>query len=192
MDFQTARRAMVDNQLRPQAVTDPLVIAAMAVVPREEFVPEEGRANAYIDRIVPLGGGRFLNPPATLGRLLTELEPRPAERALVLGSAPEYAAAVLRHMGLQVEVAKDGDLTQGSPDGAPYDLIVIDGAVEYLPDAIVNQLRDGGRLGACLIERGVQRMVIGQRAGDGFGIKSIADAAAALVPGFEKPKAFSF
>lgn len=102
MDFKAARRAMVDSQLRPQAVTDPLVIAAMATVTREQFLPEDGRALAYVDRVVALGDGRFLSPPATLGRLLTELEPRPAERALVIGTAPAYAAAVLREMGLQV------------------------------------------------------------------------------------------
>lgn len=192
MDFHAARRAMVDSQLRPQAVTDPLVIAAMATVPREVFVPGESRAFAYVDRIVPLGDGRFLNPPTTLGRLLTELEPRPAERALVIGTAPGYAAAVLREMGLEVRECGEGDLTAGIPDGAPYDLILIDGAVELIPDSIIGQLRDGGRLGACLIERGVQRLVIGRRAGDGFGVRSFADAAAGPLPGFEQPRAFTF
>ncbi len=192
MDFRAARRAMVDNQLRPQAVTDPLVIAAMASVPREQFLPEEGRALAYVDRIVALGDGRFLSPPATLGRLLTELEPRPAERALVIGTAPAYAAAVLREMGLQVTECGQGDLTAGDQSGAPYDLILIDGAVELIPDGVVEQLRDGGRLGACLVDGGVQRLVIGRRAAGSFGVKSFADAAAAPVPGFERPRAFTF
>ena len=73
MDFAQARRAMVDSQLRPQAVTDPLVVAAMATVPREAFVPQGSAAIAYIDRMVPLGNGRSLSPPASLGRMLTEL-----------------------------------------------------------------------------------------------------------------------
>lgn len=192
MDFAKARRAMVDNQLRPQAVTDPRVIAAMALVPREAFVGEGQSALAYIDRIVPLGGGKGLSPPATLGRLLTELAPQPGERALVIGSAGEYATAVLREIGLDVRLCDAGDLTQGLPDGAPYDLILIDGAVELIPDGIVAQLADGGRLGACLIDNSVPRMVIGRRAGPGFGTKSIADAAAAPLPGFERPAAFVF
>ena len=192
MDFQAARRAMVDSQLRPQAVTDPLVIAAMATVPREAYVPEESRVFAYIDRVVSLGEGRFLNPPASLGRLLTELEPRPAERALVIGTAPAYAAAVLREMGLEVRESGEGDLTAGLPDGAPYDLILIDGAVEFIPEAIIAQLREGGRLGACLISQGVQRLVIGTRAGDSFGLRSFADSAAGPLPGFERPRAFTF
>lgn len=192
MDFKAARRAMVDSQLRPQAVTDPLVIAAMATVPREQFLPEEGRALAYVDRVVALGDGRFLSPPATLGRLLTELEPRPAERALVIGTAPAYAAAVLREMGLQVTECGEGDLTLGRPDEAPYDLILIDGAVEQIPDRIVRQLRHDGRLGTCLIDEGVQRLVIGRKAAGSFGVKSFADAAAPPVRGFERPRAFTF
>lgn len=192
MDFQAARRAMVDSQLRPQAVTDPLVLAAMASVPREAFLPEESRSIAYMDRSVPAGEGRFLSPPATLGRLLTELEPRPAEKALVIGTAPAYAAAVLREMGLDVREHGDGDLTQGDRDGAPYDLILIDGAVEQVPDSIVRQLKHDGRLGACLVEQGVQRLVIGQRAGDGFGTRAFADSAASPLPGFDRPEAFSF
>ena len=192
MDFQAARRAMVDSQLRPQAVADPLVIAAMVSVPREAFVPEESRDFAYIDRIVTLGDGRFLNPPVMLGRLLTELEPRPAERALVIGTAPAYAAALLREMGLEVRECGQGDLTAGVTDGAPYDLILIDGAIEFVPESIIGQLRNGGRLGACLIERGVQRLVIGILSGDSFGLRSFADSAAGPLPGFERPAAFTF
>ena len=192
MDFQAARRAMVDSQLRPQAVTDPLVIAAMATVPREAFVPEESRDFAYIDRVLPLGDGRFLNPPMTIGRLLTELEPRPAERALVIGTAPGYVAAVLREMGLEVRESGEGDLTAGLDGGAPYDLIYLDGAVELIPESITAQLRDGGRLGACLVQDGVQRLVIGVRSGDSFGVRFFADSAAGPLPGFERPRAFTF
>jgi len=191
MDYAKARRVMVDSQLRPQAVTDPAVVAAMASVPREQFVPEEVQPFAYMDRILDLGGGKALSPPATLGRMLTELSPRPGERALVIGTAPAYAAAVLAEMGLDVVTLGDGDLAQGLAGGGPYDVIILDGAVEVLSDTIIAQLRDGGRLGTCLIENGVQRLVIGRRAG-AFGTKSIADAAAARLPGFDRPHAFVF
>lgn len=192
MDFQAARRAMVDSQLRPQAVNDPLVVSAMATVPREAFVPDESKSFAYMDRLLPAGEGRFLSPPVTLGRLLTELEPRPAEKALVIGTAPGYAAAVLRNMGLEVREHGEGDLTAGNRDGAPYDLILIDGAVEIIPESVTRQLRHDGRLGACLVEDGVQRLVIGTRSGDSFGFRAFADSPAAPLPGFDKPEAFTF
>lgn len=192
MDYALARRAMIDNQLRPEAVTDSLVIAAMASVPREHFVPENVRALSYADRPVPLGEGKYLNPPATLGRMLTELEARPGERALVIGPAAAYCAAVLARMGLEVRSVTEGDLTQGLAGGGPYDVIILDGAVEFIPETIVAQLTDGGRLGTCLFENGVQRMVIGRRAGTAFGLKSVADAAAAPLPGFARPPVFTF
>lgn len=192
MDYATARRTMVDNQLRPQAVTDPLVIAAMASVPREQYVPAAMQPIAYGDRTLDLGEGKFLSPPATVGRMLTELEPRPGERALVVGTAPGYVAAVLAEMGLHTNLLGDGDLAAGLPGGGPYDLIILDGAVELVPETIIAQLRDGGRLGTCLIENGVQRLVVGRRSGAGFGTRSIVDAAAGPIPGFERPRAFVF
>jgi len=191
MDYAKARRVMVDSQLRPQAVTDSSVVAAMAVVPREQFVPEAVQPVAYMDRVLDLGDGKALSPPATLGRMLTELSPRPGERALVIGTAPAYAAAVLAEIGVDVVTLADGDLAQGLAGGGPYDIIILDGAVEVIPNTVVVQLRDGGRLGACLFENGVQRLVIGHRAG-AFGTKSIADAAAARLPGFDRPRAFVF
>ncbi len=192
MDYEKARRAMIDSQLRPEAVTDSLVIAAMATVPREQFVPEQVRPLAYMDRPVPLGDGAFLTPPATLGRMLTEIEARSGERALVVGPGGAYAAAVLGRMGLGVRSVTEGDLTQGLADGGPYDVIVIDGAVEFIPEPIIAQLAEGGRLGTCLMENGVPRLVIGRRAGDSFGLKSFADASAAPLPGFARPPAFIF
>src|SRR4028119_1877774 len=165
MDFVAARRAMVDSQLRPQAVTDPLVVTAMAIVPREEFVPAEVRASAYIDRTVTIAPGRGLSPPASLGRMLTELECRTRERALVVGAGSGYSAAILVDMGLDVVAVEndpallgplrtlsgakvvEGPLEQGAPDHGPYDLILVDGQIEDLPDALVEQLKVGGRLG---------------------------------------------
>lgn len=192
MDYEKARRAMIDSQLRPEAVTDSLVIAAMAKVPRELFVPQEVRQLAYMDRSLPLGGGAFLMPPATLGRMLTEIEARPGERALVVGPGAAYVAAVLAEMGLEIHSLTEGDLTQGLPGGGPYDVIILDGAVEFVPDPIVAQLADGGRLGTCLHDNGVQRLVIGRRATGAFGLKTIADASAAPLPGFSRPPAFTF
>ncbi|MGA9581202.1 MAG: protein-L-isoaspartate O-methyltransferase, partial [Allosphingosinicella sp.] len=86
----------------------------------------------------------------------------------------------------------EGPLAEGFPEGAPYDLILIDGAVQCVPEALVSQLADGGRLAAGLLENGVTRLAIGRRAGEGFGMAAFADAAAAILPGFAKPRAFEF
>lgn len=206
-DYAAARQAMVDSQLRPEGVTDPLVIAAMAAVPRERFVPEEARAIAYSDRPVPLGEGRALAPPAALGALLNALRPAPGERAIVVGAGPGYSAAVLAAIGLEV-IALDaagagaaegvafervhGPLEGGYAKGAPYDLILIDGAVAMIPEALIAQLADGGRLGAALIENGITRLIVGRKSGNAFGHRMIGDAGVPPLPGFDRPLAFTF
>jgi protein-L-isoaspartate(D-aspartate) O-methyltransferase len=208
-DYQAARDAMVDSQLRPQGVNDPEVLKAMLAVPREQFVPEEARPLAYIDRGVPLGEGRYLSPAAALGLLLTQLSPVRGERVLVVGAGTGYSAAVLIEMGLTVTALEEspqlaarakalgietvqGPLDAGWKRRAPYDVILIDGAVEHIPDALVSQLEDGGRLGAALIDKGVSRLIVGRKGGGGFGHYSIADAAVAELPGFRCPRAFTF
>lgn len=208
-DYAAARVSMVDTQLRPEGVNFPPVVEAMAVVAREEFVAPEAKPLAYIDRTVPIGAGRLMNGPAVLGKLLTEMAPLRGERALVVGCGTGYSAAVLQEMGLDVvglESSVDlaararangidiveGPLEEGWKKGAPYDLILIDGAVEHLPDTIIAQLTGHGRLGVALIDKGITRLVVGRRAGDGFGLHSMADSGAATLPGFSKPRTFTF
>lgn len=209
-DYLAARQAMVDSQLRPQGVNDPAVVAAMAAVPREQFVPEEQRPLAYADRSIPLGEGREMPAPAVTGLLLTALAPLRGETALVVGAGSGYSAAVLAAMGVTVtalesspalaDVARaqgldvvEGPLASGYAGAAPYDLVLIDGAVELIPDSIVDQLAEGGRLGAGLAgEGGIVRLVVGRKAGGGFATHSVADAATPRLPGFERPAAFAF
>ncbi len=212
-NFEQMRRAMVSNSLRTTGVSDARVLAAMGAVPRERFVPPERIPVAYADNPVPLGNGRELNSPLALGRMLTEAAPQPHERALVIGVGTGYAAAVLaRLVGYVVAVEEDGDLVavahsrladtevklvhgplgEGFPAGAPYDLILIDGAVEFVPDQLIDQLEDGGRLATALLDEGVSRIAIGRRAGDGFGLAPVSDRAAAILPGFTKPRTFTF
>ena len=212
-NFEHMRRAMIASQLRTTGVNDPRVLDAMGEVPRERFVPAERRALAYADALVPLKPGRDLNPPMALGRLLTEARPRRGERALVIGAATGYAAAVAaRLVGPLVAVEEDeelaalarealagtearlveGPLAKGWKKGAPYDLVLIDGAVETVPEALIDQLADGGRLAAGIVEDGVTRLALGRKAGEGFGMAAFADAAAAVLPGFARPRAFSF
>lgn len=208
-DFAAARLAMVESQLRPQGVVDPAVTAAMGSVPREQFVPDAARPLAYVDRGLALGGGRFLPAPTVLGQLLTQMRPERGQRALVVGAGTGYSAAVLRAMGLDVVAVEsssdlaakarelgitvvDGPLEAGDPNGRSFDQILIDGAVEFIPDAIVAQLADGGRLGTALIDRGITRLVAGRKSGSAFGYLTFGDAGVPALPGFSRPKEFSF
>ena len=208
-DYVAARQAMVDSQLRPEGVNDPAVIEAMSLVPRERFVPDEQKPLAYIDRAVPLGEGRALPPPAVLGLLLTALAPLRGERALVVGAATGYSAAVLTEMGIATAAVEcssslaaaarkngvqvvEGALEGGHPEGGDYDFILVDGAVESIPDALVAQLKDGGRLGGAIVDKGITRLIVGRKAGTGFGYLTVADAATPALPGFQRPQAFTF
>jgi protein-L-isoaspartate(D-aspartate) O-methyltransferase len=208
-DYTAARQAMVDSQLRPQGVSDPLVVSAMASVPRELFVPEEFRPLAYSDRSVPLGGGRKLSPADATGLLLTSLAPRPGQKALVVGAGTGYSAALLSEIGVDV-VALDSDpallsvaaerglmtvqgpLEAGHAKDAPFDLILIDGAVDHVPDELIGQLRDGGLIGYAAIDRGVTRLAVGRKSGGSLGMRTIADSAVDPLPGFTRPRAFTF
>jgi protein-L-isoaspartate(D-aspartate) O-methyltransferase len=211
--FDLMRRAMIASQLRTTGTNDPRVLAAMGEVPRERFVPAARISLAYADALVPLKPGRDFNSPMALGRLLTEAAPKAGERSLAIGVATGYAAAVLeRLVGPLVAVEEDaelaaearanlagsrvelveGALAEGWKAGGPYDLILIDGAVEFVPDGLVEQLAEGGRLAAGLAENGITRLAIGRRAGEGFGMTAFADAAAAILPGFARPRAFKF
>ncbi|MBX3562172.1 MAG: protein-L-isoaspartate O-methyltransferase [Sphingomonas sp.] len=213
LDFATMRRAMVASQLRTTGVNDPRVIAAMGEVPRETFLPAERALLAYADTMLPLGDGRAMNPPMALGRLLTEARLDGSERALVIGAATGYAAAVMARLtasvvaleqdaklaaearaalaGTAVELV-EGPLGRGWAAGAPYDVVLIDGAVEEVPQEIVDQVADGGRIALALLDRGVARLAVGRVVGGAFGAVTYADAAVAPLPGFEKPKIFSF
>lgn len=211
--FEPMRRAMVASQLRTTGVSDPRVNAAMGEVARERFVPADRAAIAYADTMVPIGHGRQLNPPMALGRMLTEAKLTGSERALVIGAGTGYAAAVLTKLvasvialeeqpelaafarealtGTGVELV-EGPLADGHPSGAPFDFILIDGAVEEVPQAIVDQVADGGEIALALLEQGVSRLSSGRVVAGAFSVTTYADAAAAALPGFAKARTFSF
>src|SRR4051794_22699516 len=208
-DYGAAREAMVESQLRPQGVTDPAVLAAMGRIEREKFLPSAVRALAYVDRAVAIGEDRLMSGPAVVGRLLTQMKPEPGQRALVVGAGTGYSVAVLAAMGLSVKglesdaelisIARSagvklvqGSLELGLAGDGPYDQILIDGAVDVVPDAIVAQLADGGRLGGAINDRGVTRLVVGRKSGSAFGTLSIGDAGVPVLPGFSRPKEFVF
>ena len=211
--FLPMRRAMVASQLRTTGVNDPRVIAAMGEVARERFVPAERQALAYADAIVPLAPGRAMNPPMALGRLLTEARLRGHERALVVGAGTGYAAAVLARLVASVVAVEEdedllgfakgalagtgvnlvkGPLAKGWAKSGPYDFILIDGAVDHVPQAIVDQVADGGAVALALLDRGVSRLAVGRDVGGAFGTTVFADAETAPLPGFAQPRTFSF
>ena len=214
LDFPAMRRAMVDSQLRTNAVSDPRVTAAIESVAREEFVPADRRATAYVDRAIPLSATRSMNPPLVTARLIVEAGIVPTDTVLVVGAASGYAAAVVAGLassvvalesdaalagaakaqlkGLPNVTVVTGDLAKGHSKGAPYDVILVDGAIEQVPDALIRQLAEKGRLAAAVIVGGVSRLSIGYKAGAGFGLDPIMDADAVALPGFAKPKVFSF
>ena len=210
-DIAAARAARIDSQMRPQGVSDGIVLEAMGKVRREDFLPPETRPLAYVDRAVSMGAGRFLPAPAVLGMLLAQMMPVAGQRALVIGAGTGYSAAVLTAIGLDVVALESsesliaraseiggarlfvqGPLEEGHRQGAPYDQILIDGAVEYVPDAIVDQLASGGRLGTALLDRGIARLIVGRKAAGAFGYLSLTDAGVPALPGFTRPPAFTF
>ena len=208
-DFAAAREAMVENQLRPQGVTDPAVLDAMSRVRREEFLPSQVRPLAYVDRAVGIVEGRFLSAPAVLGQLLNQMQVERGQKVLIIGAGTGYSAAVVQAMGLKVWAVEsdaklaasarelgieilEAPLQDGDPSGAPYDQILIDGAVEFIPDTIIGQLADAGRLGAAVVDRGITRLVIGRKAAGAFGSFSFGDAGVPVLPGLSRPKPFTF
>lgn len=213
-DFAAARRHMIESQLRPTDVSDPVVIAAMAVTAREDFLPETQRAIAYIDRAVPLGGGRVLNPALSTGLLLTRAELSSDDKVLLIGSGAGYMAALLAGIVAKVVAVEEDHalveqsrarlagfanvelvesaLADGHAAGAPYSLIIIDGAVGELPEAIVTQLAEGGRLLTGLDEAGVSRLATGRRTAGAFALVPFADTDIAPLAAFARPKSYTF
>jgi len=173
-DFAAARTLMVDGQVRPNKVTDAVVLDAMRELPRERFVPADRSALAYSDEDVPLGGGRFLMEPMVIARLVQIAAVRQGDRALVVGAGTGYGAALLALCGAAVTALEqdaallaiarvvvplvtagaassvmivEGPLADGWKGTAPYDVVLIEGAVPEIPTAILAQVRaDGGRL----------------------------------------------
>ena len=206
-NFSSMRAAMVESQLRTSDVDDQRVIAAMARVPREDFVPLERRAMAYVDRSIPLANGRALNPPLATGRLLKEAQVEQDDRVLLIGAATGYSATLLAALGANVTAveAEDGPqvtvegaaivrgpLAAGAPDGAPYDILFIDGAVQEVPAALIEQLADGARVVTGLVERGVTRLCSGRVVSGVLGLVSLTDLEMVVLPGFAAPERFVF
>ena len=205
------REAMIDSQLRTTGVNDPAVLAAFRAVDRARFVPPAAAAIAYADAAVPLAPGRAMLEPMIVGLLLTHARVAPGDRVLVVGAATGYTAALLAALGATVTALETdpdlaaaarglasvtlvaGSLAAGWPDGAPYDLIVLDGAAAELPPALLAQVADGGRLAGVIVgDDGVGRATVGRVVDGRFAGTGFAETGATVLPGFARAPAFVF
>jgi len=187
--FAAARRAMVDSQLRVSGVNDPAILAAFAAIPREDYVPDAARAIAYIDRAVPLGDTTVLAPALSHGQMLIAAAPLADDHVLVIGRPGAYLGALVAQLSAKVTVAAPDE--DWSAD-APYSLVLIDGAIEVVPEGLSAVLADQGRVVTGLIERGVARLAIGRRAGGELVLTRLAEADFALLPEFAARPSWSF
>jgi protein-L-isoaspartate(D-aspartate) O-methyltransferase len=190
IDFATARRMMVDNQLRTAGITDRRILGAMETVPRERFVPADRQALAYVDTVHPLGGGRMLGPAAPIARLIQLTGAAQTDRVLDVGAGTGYGTAVLSSLCAHVTgLESDGALAaaarrnlealdignaaiaEGPLDGSglaagSFEVILLEGAVDKVPDGLLHLLADGGRLAALVNGRGLAVAQLYVRAGD--------------------------
>ncbi len=207
--FAPARKAMIDSQLRPSGITDAQVLAAMATTPREHYVAAGQQHVAYMDRSLPLGEGRAISSPYAQAVLLQTARPEETDKALLIGGATGYLAALLAPMVGSLDVVEsdarlagapgskvgdwhDGALTAGWKKAGPYDLVIIDGAIEELPKAIASQLAPEGRLVTGLVESGVTRLALGRKVGDTVALQPLAETGMPILTDFAKPKSWSF
>jgi len=192
-DSQTARRAMIDSQLRTSGVNEEFALARMLAVPREDFLPAEKAALAYIDRAIALADGTHLASPLFYGKLLLEAAPERADRVLVVEGGTGYLAALLRPLVAELATIPAADAAAGkAASGAPFSLIVIDGAVEDVPDALAAQLADDGRIVSGLVLRQVTRLASGRRIDGRVALRPIEDLGIPVLHAFNKPKGWSF
>jgi len=217
MDFAAARINMVESQLRTNKVADEAVLDAFLMVPRERFVPAAFQASAYIDDNLPLPNGRALLAPMVLARLLTEARIRGSDKVLDIGCGTGYGTAILARIAASVvgveedgELARqaearlaelgvlhaaiaDGPLVEGYAAGAPYDVIVIEGAVAAVPDGIAAQLAEGGRLVAVVgADPRLGQATLMSRVRSVLSRRPLFDAAAPPLPGFVPAPSFVF
>ncbi len=189
-ELAAARRAMIDSQLRVSGINQEWLLAVLARVPREDHVPANARGHAYIDRAIPLGNGQSLPAPLFQASLLAEAQPQQQEKVLVISPAG-YLSALVEPLVQSVETV-DPAGANGVQTLPAYDLVLIDGAVEQLPDNLVNALLDGGRVVSGLVLRGVTRLAAGTKSGGTVNLAPLAEMGIPVLREFAAPKSWSF
>ena len=214
-DFATRRRVMVDTQVRPSDVTKFPVIDAMLSVPREIFVPDAQREAAYADTNIALSPDRSLLEPRTLAKMLDALDIRADELLLDVGCGLGYSSAVAARMaeavvaleedeamageaqGLLSDIGADnvvihqGPLAEGAAEHGPYDVILIEGGVEQVPAAILEQLKEGGRIACVFMEGALGSARLGYKSGGAVSWRFLFNAGATVLPEFRKEVSFA-
>ncbi|HEV7368991.1 protein-L-isoaspartate O-methyltransferase [Arenibaculum sp.] len=216
-DYSAARFHMVEGQIRVNKVTDDALVGALKAVPREQFVPKAARGIAYVDEDIQVAPGRYLMEPMVLARLLQEAGVRRTDIALDIGCGTGYAAAilsrlaatvvaveedpelaarateVLSELGADNAVVVEAPLTGGYADQAPYDVILIDGAVAEIPATILDQLAEGGRLVTVVAPKGrLGEARIFRKVSGVVSSRIIFEAGTPMLPGFQPKPAFEF
>ena len=217
-EFAQARKMMVDCQIRPTKVTDPRVLDAFGTIPREDFVSRHQRAIAYIDEDLPVPGGRCMMEPMVLARMIQALAVEAGDNILVVGCGTGYSAAILARIagsviavetraqvvekaqetlvatGIDNAVAIKGRLTDGFAKEGPYDGILVEGAAETIPDQLLDQLSERGKLVAVWRPAGHPVGVASKwtRAGAGFTRKPLFDAQVPPLDEFRAKREFVF
>jgi protein-L-isoaspartate(D-aspartate) O-methyltransferase len=216
IDFMQARRTMVDCQIRPSDVTDRALLAAFLEIPRERFVPADRASVAYLDRDLFVDPKRALLKPMVLARMIQAAEIKPGDRALDVAAGTGYSSAILGRLAAAVTALEDdaersrrcgdllaqigagnvaavcGPLDAGWPAGAPYDVILVDGACETEPQSLLRQLGEGGRLVAVMGTGPDGKATLFRRDRGEIGSRTLFDAAAPALPAFAKAPAFVF
>ena len=215
--FADARKNMVDSQIRPNRVTDPRILAAMRRLPRESFLLPAAQALAYADEDVPLGRGRFMMEPMVLAKLLQAAALVDQERVLVVGAGTGYGAAVVAACGCRVTALEDdpvlleiaravlsreapevtliaGPLAGGCSANAPYDMILVEGAIPAVPPALVNQLHpETGRLLSVICDEDrATRAILAEVTAGRLGVSTIFDAGTPSIPSMRRTPSFQF
>lgn len=188
-EAESARRAMIDSQLRVSGVNEPAILAAFLAVPREDFVPEARRAVAYADRAVSLGDGAVLSPALTYGQMLTAAEPAADDSVLVIGNPGGYLAALAEKLAGKVTlVAAGGDWAKAGE----HSLVLVDGAIEDVPATLANVVSADGRIVTGVVERGVTRLALGRKASGVLAMTVLAEGDFAALAAFAAPSKWSF
>jgi protein-L-isoaspartate(D-aspartate) O-methyltransferase len=190
-DFEAARRAMIDSQLRTSGVNEPWVLARLAAVPREDFVPATARQVAYTDRAVPLGDGRMLAAPLVHARMLAEARPTANDRALVVDGGSGYLPALMEGLAGSLDIVTPDEAVKGARRG-DFTLLLVDGAAELIPPALVKRLADDARVVTGVVTEGVTRLAVGRKVADAVSLLPLAEIGIPRLPAFDKPKAWTF
>ena len=190
--FAIARRAMIDSQLRTSGVNSEAVLARMLAVPREDHVPDNARGTAYIDRSIALDNGRRIGAPLFYGMLLTEAQPAASDIVLVLDAGSGYLPALVAPMVAETDIASPEDIAAGKGGRGTYSLVLVDGAIENVPDALAKKLVDGGRLITGIVADGVTRLATGRKSAAGVALLPLAEIGIPRLPEFDTPPGWSF